>query len=675
MYRHFLLLHLFMFCTSSLVLAQETEEEVQNVFLDSVVVTEQRRSLLLSKGENESQVLDMQLMKQMPQILGNADPIHYAQMLPGIQTNNEYQGGIHVQGCDNEHNEVSLSGVPIYNVVHLLGFFSTFNSTHYPSMSLTESANSGSFTNRLGAELKMQSPEHIPDSIEGEASAGLISSQGTLRIPLSKSSAIITSLRASYINLLYGRWMKADDMQFKYSFYDANITYINHLDTKNILTFDFYFGHDNAKLLQDLYIANIHDKWGNSMGALHWTYTPNNDLRMRNTIYTTAYSNSLQLNLVQEHYQLDSKIYDFGFRNSVEWQNFHCGAEAIWHHIRPQSVSGSGSYNHSYRHTDTAQSLEASLFCDYTQPVTKDFSIDAGIRGSIYTTGKDTWSAIDPAIKAKFSQDGWSCSLGYALKHQYLFQAGFSDMGLPTEFWFSADHDQQPQFAHSLTAKGETYLFNRRYQLSVSLYWKKLYHQVEYAGTVLDLINDNYTLSNQLLHGNGENYGINIMLSKCTGKLTGWVSYAYGKTKRRYPLEGMHETYPANHDRPHELDAVATYSLPKHWSFGATAVLCSGTPFTAPEYIFLLNGNLMSHYGKHNSSRLRTYSRIDVSVNYRWKHKHRAEQGINLSIYNLLCHNNDLFHYVRIGDRKQIYYKTVRFISPILPSVSYFIKL
>lgn len=663
-----------MLCTFSLALAQEPEE-VQSISLDSVVVTEHRRTLLLKKGENDSHVLDMRLMKQMPQILGNADPIHYTQMLPGIQTNNEYQGGIHVQGCDNEHNEVSVSGVPIYNVVHLLGFFSTFNSAHYPSMSLTESAMSGNFTNRLGAELTMQMPQLVPDSVEGELSVGLISSQGTMRIPMSKSSALVASVRASYMNLLYGKWLKMENMQMKYSFYDANITYVNLINQKNSLTFDFYSGADNATLSQDLYIADMHDRWGNSMGAIHWTYTPNDELRVKNTLYATTYSNNMQLNLVQEHYQLDSKITDVGFRNNVELGNMTMGADAIWHHIKPQSVSGSGSYNKSYRSTDITKSLETSVFCDYVQSLTKSTHINVGIRGSIYTTGEQTWGAVDPAAKVCFSQDNWMCSLGYALKHQYLFQSGFSDMGLPTEFWFSADENTSPQYAHSLIAKGETFLFNRRYQISMSLYWKKLYNQVEYNGTVFDLINDDYTLTRQLLHGYGENYGVNIMLSKCTGRLTGWVSYAYGKTKRRYPLEGMNEVYPANHDRPHEIDAVVTYSLPKHWSFGATAVVCSGTPFTAPKFIYIMNGNIMSQYGKHNSSRLHTYSRVDISVNYRWRHRRHTEQWVNLSLYNVMCHNNDLFHYVRTTSNKHIYYKTVGFISPILPSVSYFVKI
>ena len=48
---------------------------------------------------------------KLPQIFGYADPIKYSQTLPGIQTNNEYDAGIHIYGCDNSHNYVGIEGV------------------------------------------------------------------------------------------------------------------------------------------------------------------------------------------------------------------------------------------------------------------------------------------------------------------------------------------------------------------------------------------------------------------------------------------------------------------------------------------------------------------------------------------------------------------------------------
>ena len=51
----------------------------------------------------------------------------------------EYDAGLHIQGCDNSHNLISIEGVPVYNASHLLGFFSTFNPSHFSRMSITKS--------------------------------------------------------------------------------------------------------------------------------------------------------------------------------------------------------------------------------------------------------------------------------------------------------------------------------------------------------------------------------------------------------------------------------------------------------------------------------------------------------------------------------------------------------
>ena len=49
-------------------------------------------------------------LQEMPKIMGNTDPLHVAELLPGVQTSSEYDAGLHILGCDNAHNEVSLDG-------------------------------------------------------------------------------------------------------------------------------------------------------------------------------------------------------------------------------------------------------------------------------------------------------------------------------------------------------------------------------------------------------------------------------------------------------------------------------------------------------------------------------------------------------------------------------------
>ena len=68
-----------------------------NLSLDTVVVKGNTFSRTVRNRADGSFVWDMQMMDFLPKIMGNADPMHYAQMLPGIQTNNEMKSGINIQ--------------------------------------------------------------------------------------------------------------------------------------------------------------------------------------------------------------------------------------------------------------------------------------------------------------------------------------------------------------------------------------------------------------------------------------------------------------------------------------------------------------------------------------------------------------------------------------------------
>lgn len=650
------------------------QEKKQSIMLDSVLVHGKQHNASLKTESDKGILWNMRMMNDMPKILGNADPMHYAQMLPGVQTNNEFNGGIHVQGSENEHNELSIAGVPLYNVNHLLGFFSTFNASHFSSMRLKESATDASFSNRLGAHISMLHEENAVDSIEGEMSVGLISSQGTIRLPLTSHSMLTCSGRASYINALYSQWLKTDENEVKYSFYDFNATYVNHLSPLHTLTFDAYLGKDHATMKEDNYHADIKDKWGNAMAAVHWSYKDREGTNAKATLYVTSYSNDFGITMAQEKYALHSSITDVGLKTELHKGFFSMGAEAILHNVNPQRVTSAGLlsiHNDDENHTE---GWECSAFVNAKHRLTTNTLLQAGLRASTYASTSYRHGAANPSASVTQYIGNTRLFLSYAMRTQYLFQTGFSDMGLPTEFWFSANKNRAPQFSQGIELKAEVPLARRRYQVTATAYHKRLYNQIEYSGTVLDLANSNYHLNNNLLHGNGINYGFNIMLNKTAGQIKGWICYSYSKAHRTFTIDGVRDKYPANHDRTHEVNAVATYSPNSRWSFGATMVACSGTPFTAPECVYLLNGNIVTQMSRHNANRLETYARTDLSANYKWHSSGKREHGLNISLYNVLCHNNVLFHYVRLNKKKELYYKSVHFISPILPSISYYMK-
>lgn len=655
---------------SSPVYAQE-DESTRSSLLDSITVRAHRYKSPIKANASGVILWDMNSMSLLPQVLGNADPIHYAQMLPGIQTNSEYRSGINIEGCDNGHNAIFIDGVPVYNVNHLLGFFSTFSPTHFPSMSLAKGVVSASSPNRLGGQLEMLNNKEVQDSTSGVISIGLISSQGTIRLPINHRTSITASLRGSYINMLYSKWLEDEGQQLKYSFYDANLSIVHHLNNKNTFLMDFYCGGDNAKFSEANYMVNMNARWGNMIGAIHWMYNKG-ELSSKTTAYMSYYRDRFSVEMQDLFFRMPSSIMDYGLKNDFTWKGWNLGFETVLHNIHPQSLEHKTGFNITDGHTKPMHSFEGSLYCNYDYALTERIWVSGGLRGNVFKQKGAIYGAIDPSMRLLYNNHTVQLSVAYALRHQYLFQTGFSDFGLPTEFWISAGNGLSPQYAHEISASGSSYLFSRRFRVSLDVFYRRLYHQLGYKGSILDYVNTVYDINSFLMYGKGRNYGFSVMLNKCTGNLTGWLSYTYTHARRSFDETKRRESYPASHERPHELNVVATYNLGKHWNFGGTFVYASGTPFTAAKSLYVLNNNIVIKYGDYNAARLQPYLRLDMSINYKWGKV--REHGINISIYNVTNRDNELFYYLRTRGDGFFVYRPVTFVLHTLPSINYYFK-
>jgi hypothetical protein len=260
----------------------------------------------------------------------------------------------------------------------------------------------------------------------------------------------------------------------------------------------------------------------------------------------------------------------------------------------------------------------------------------------------------------------------YGIRHQYLFQTGLSNIGLPIEFWFAAGRHSLPQYSQQADLSYALNIFQDALALSVNAYYKRLYNQVEYKGDMFDFFNSRYDLDRNLLKGDGWNYGLNFMAHKQAGRLTGWISYSLGRALRRFDNRDYSGIYPANHERIHELNAVCSYQTDR-WNLSGTFVYASGAPFTAPEYYYISAGQIISKPSEHNSCRMRPYMRMDLSATYSITKNNRTENGINVSVYNVIGRKNDVMY--RLNMKEGLYsYSNMTFFLRWVPSISYFHK-
>lgn len=664
----------------------EMSDTLNHYGLQAVEIRGKRLRSQLREIEGTS-IISMSLMDEMPHILGNADPLHYAQLLPGVQTNSEYDAGLHIQGCDNSHNYVSLGGAPVYNAAHLLGFFSIFNAGHFTEMSLQKSPVSASFPNRLGGRVDMLTPTWLAaedslsvGAVHGELSVGPMSSQGTLRLPIGKRSLLLLSARAAYLNLLYSKWLEVDGDEVKYDFSDYNLSYITQLDDANVLKIEGYWGYDKMKIGQASHGLQGKLKWNNTMAALHWYSRSKHgknegrkDWLMEQMVYYSRYANRLNVNEYSFQVGMRSFIFDLGYKGYFSCGRWRMGAEVVRHQLLPQDIGISGNLANYQTDTQHQQSMEASAYLQYCQPLGENLLMELGARVSGYHCQK-SFCRVMPHLKFNYDlSQSAKLNLNLGIRNQYLFQSGFSSAGLPTEFWFAADQNHRPQYAYHAALQGEFWFAEKEYRLSVETYYKWLMNQIENNSNMFDILFSSYSFDGSLLHGKGYNYGLNLLLEKRRGKLTGWLSGSLGRAMRKFDGEQYQGWYPAGHERIYELNAVATYRINRRVSLGTTYVLASGTPYTKVNYAYLMSGNLVTEYGPHNGDRVKPYMRLDLSVSYDFATKGKVRSGINFSLYNVTMHGNDLFYRIKVYDN-HVRYNAFKFLMPIMPSINYYCK-
>ena len=652
---------LFLLCALSSPAVAQVDESAWSFSLDSITVSAWRDRRATRDDAQGATVWDMRRMDEMPQVFGTADPIRLVQMLPGVQTNSEYRSGINIQGCDNQHNRVTIDGVTVWNVNHLLGLYSTFNAEHFATARIARGVTGAASANHLGGTLAMETAGALADSTRITLDAGLIATSGTAQWVLGRRTSATISLRESHVNLLYSNWLKADGEPLRYRFHDANVTLRHELNGRNALQLDFYNGADVAHFQTGATWGDLRGRWGNTLAALHWNCAAPS-AKIRTTAYVTEFRNRLRLDMPDGARRLPNGICDLGLKTELTGGWWSGGAELVRHDLRGNGIG-------------QKRATEGALWVDGRVTLANDLRLDAGLRSSIFVADGTPLYALDPSLHLRYDNGTWMAAATLATRHQFLHQGAFSDCGLPTDFWFVADGSRRAQRGTECTLSGAVWLAERRSRLAADVFLRRLAHQLTYDGSLFDFVTSANDIDAHLLHGRGTNHGASLTLHKCAGRLTGWATYTFTRARRRFDAAHRPSTYPAHHERPHEMNLVATYAPTRHWQFSATAVYASGTPFTPARALAIINTNVIVTYGDYNSARLKPYARLDLAGSYLWQGRRGLSHAVNVSLYNATGRDNELFYYLRTRSDGSFAYRPVRYVMRALPSVSYKLKM
>lgn len=645
----------------------ERIDTIKNIKISEVVVIGHFQNGQ-SRGDIASKLKwNMKDMLSLPSILATTDPIKSLQLLPGIASNSEYDGGLYIQGCENAHNIINIGGTPIYNTAHMLGIFSTFNTSHFKDVELTISNHAAAFGNRLGGEIRFNPVDTIARRLAGEASAGLLASDFHLQVPMTEKVSVYVSTRKSYLNLLYGNLFENKDMKLKYGLYDINGTIVVMPSESNKFTLNTYIGGDNMNYTDFINECAYKLDWGNIITSLDWYHHNGDNSLLSQTLYYTHYSNNLTAKLLNIKGVITSSISDVAYKGIWNMKRLTVGTEQIYHTIQPQAPRLPENYSILGASAKSKLSYEGNIFVGYLMKY-NNLSADISIHNSNYIFEKHCWINIDPRLTLKYSTNTFGAlEFHIGRYHQYLHKSGFTDKGYPTEYWFNSSQNYKPESSTSISLSYSRNISDG-YDFLINLYEKELKNQPECQYDIIDMITGVAAKNNGIIMGDGRNYGASVMLRKTRGKLTGWLSYAFLSAKREFNGYEYH----SSHERPHEISGVVTYHLHK-LDLSMTALFASGNPFTPIRYAYVVGNKAIKEYGEFNCARLPNYFKVDIGATYWLNRTIINSSAIRLSIYNATAHSNTL-HYSYITNSRNSHLHKDSFFFNILPTISYYIK-
>ena len=137
-----------------------------DVELNPISIETQEVVIKGSRGRDNISTTDMgkteikiETIKKMPMFFGELDLIKTIQLLPGIQSSGEGSSGYNVRGGGIDQNLILLDGATIYNVSHLFGFFSIFNTDAIRSADMIKAGMPANFGGRLSSILDVNMKE------------------------------------------------------------------------------------------------------------------------------------------------------------------------------------------------------------------------------------------------------------------------------------------------------------------------------------------------------------------------------------------------------------------------------------------------------------------------------------------------------------------------------------
>lgn len=691
----------------SLNLEMQTDAQViQEIVIEEKPLDENVVAVQMSKN-----TLNMNQVRKLPALFGEIDIIKNIQMLPGVISAGEGSSSFFVRGGSADQNLILIDEAPVYDPSHLFGLFSVFNADVIKDSELYKGGIPSRFGGRLSSILEVRTKDGNNRDFDVTGGIGTMASRLAVEGPIVREkSSFIVSARRSYIDL----FLKAAGENNLVHFYDVNAKVNWKSNNNNRFFVAFYAGRDVFN-----FDDNFGFQWGNMTGTFRWNHLFNERLFSNTSVIVSNFDYKLELTDPVQGFQWISNLQEFSFKNDLSYSLNTNNELSFGYHLTGRRFSpGEVSPNTMGSIFQTVElqhmyALDHGLYISNLQRVNDKITLDYGVRlsvfqnigpGSVYlyqdpqdnininrtdTLQYDQWERIKTYVnlEPRFSLrylvgEGQSFKVSYnrMVQNTHLISAGTAPV--PFNTWNPSNYYLKPQVADQVAAGYFRNFNDNEYEFSAEAYYKDISNVTDFADNAEIFFNED--LSTEYRQGDAWAYGLELMLNKTRGKLTGSASYTWSKTLRK--IDGVNRGFEfySNHDRRNVVNVQAAYDYNDKWVFGATFTYSTGRPLTLPAGKYEYGDYNPDVLTERNGYRLPAFHRLDLSVtlNPRKNLSRKWKGQWVFSVYNAYDRRNPFTIYTRtkqdedgniIGDGTEKEARLI-YLFPILPSVTYNFK-
>lgn len=677
--------------------------EMQEVVIRDKAPDENITDISMSKNE-----IDIQQVKKLPALFGEPDIIKTIQLLPGVVTAGEGTSSFFVRGGSADQNLILIDEAPVYDPSHLFGLFSVFNADVIKDSELYKGGIPARYGGRLSSILDVRTKDGNNKEFGGVVGLGLLASRAMIEGPIRKDkSSFIVSARRSYVDV----FLRAANEDNLVHFYDINAKVNWRHNNNNRFFVAFYTGRD---------VFNFNDvfnfDWGNTTGTFRWNHLFNDRLFSNTSIIASNFDYGLMFEDAVQGFDWTSNLQEISFKEDLNYfinprNELEMGYHLTYRRFSPGKISPTEETSiFQAVALDKLYALDHAIYVGNKQRLNDKLSLQYGARLSIfqnigpadvtlYQNPQDnidivrtgslpfddfetivTYTNLEPRLSARYiinSKSSVKASYNRMVQNTHLISSG--TVPVPFNTWHPSSFYLKPQLADQFTAGYFRNFRDNKYEFSAELFYKDIDNVTDFADNATLFFNED--LPTEFRQGKAWSYGLEMMLEKKEGRVSGWMSYTWSEAYRKIPGVNLSETFFANYDRRHTFSVVATYDHSEQWTFGSTFTYTTGRPITIPSGWYSFDNYAVDLISERNGYRLPAFHRWDISATLTpLKNKDRKLKGEWIfSLYNVYSRKNPFTIYTRLAPTEgnenavQPFDKEARliYLFPLLPSVTY----